>query len=83
MRTQPDPAARETYARLRRPEKVHADPGTSGHPSLLNTVARAVDAAGHDVASGGTGGTGELILQGETVMQGLLEQACEDGGCDS
>ena len=41
-------------------------PDASGRSALFNTEARVVDPGGKDVVSGGTG---ELILRGETVMK--------------
>jgi acyl-CoA synthetase (AMP-forming)/AMP-acid ligase II len=47
-------------------EEVRARPDASGRRTLSNTEARVVDADGDDVPPGGTG---ELILRGETVMK--------------
>jgi len=47
-------------------EEVRARPDASGRSALFNTQARVVDPGGSDVPPGGTG---ELILRGETVMK--------------
>jgi acyl-CoA synthetase (AMP-forming)/AMP-acid ligase II len=47
-------------------QEVRARPDASGRAPLLNTEARVVDPDGDDVKPGGTG---ELILRGETVMK--------------
>ena len=47
-------------------EEVRARPDASGRSALFNTEARVVDPDGDDVLPGGTG---ELILRGETVMK--------------
>jgi fatty-acyl-CoA synthase len=47
-------------------EEVRARPDASGRSALFNTQARVVDLDGIDVPPGGTG---ELILRGETVMK--------------
>jgi acyl-CoA synthetase (AMP-forming)/AMP-acid ligase II len=47
-------------------EEVRARPDASGRSALFNTEARVVDPDGDDVPPGGTG---ELILRGETVMK--------------
>jgi acyl-CoA synthetase (AMP-forming)/AMP-acid ligase II len=47
--------------------EVRARPDASGRSALFNTQARVVDPGGGDVPPGGTG---ELILRGETVMKG-------------
>jgi fatty-acyl-CoA synthase len=47
-------------------EEVRARPDASGRRALFNTEARVVDVDGDDVEPGGTG---ELILRGETVMK--------------
>jgi fatty-acyl-CoA synthase len=48
-------------------EEVRARPEASGRRAVFNTEARVVDRDGKDV---GAGGTGELIIRGETVMKG-------------
>jgi acyl-CoA synthetase (AMP-forming)/AMP-acid ligase II len=48
-------------------EEVRARPEASGRLALFNTETRVVDHDGNDVAPGGTG---ELIIRGETVMKG-------------
>jgi acyl-CoA synthetase (AMP-forming)/AMP-acid ligase II len=48
-------------------EEVRARPDASGRRALFNTEARVVDPHGDDVPPGGTG---ELILRGETIMKG-------------
>ena len=47
-------------------EEVRARPDASGRRTLSNTKARVVDPDGDDVPAGGTG---ELILRGETIMK--------------
>jgi fatty-acyl-CoA synthase len=47
-------------------EEVRARPDASGRRTLSNTKARVVDPDGDDVPPGGTG---ELILRGETIMK--------------
>jgi acyl-CoA synthetase (AMP-forming)/AMP-acid ligase II len=47
-------------------EEVRARPDASGRRAAFNTEARLVDALGEDVAPGGTG---ELIIRGETIMK--------------
>ena len=46
--------------------EVRARPGASGRSALFNTQAKVVDPDGGDVPPGGTG---ELIIRGETVMK--------------
>ncbi|BDE14773.1 MULTISPECIES: class I adenylate-forming enzyme family protein [Mycobacterium] len=48
-------------------QEVRERPDASGRHALFNTEARIVDPDGNDV---GPGGTGELVLRGETVMKG-------------
>jgi fatty-acyl-CoA synthase len=48
-------------------EEVRARPDATGRLALLNTEARVVRPDGNDVAPGGTG---ELIIRGETIMKG-------------
>lgn len=57
-----------------RPHEVRAKPSASGRFSLLNTVVRVVDPENRDVPRGETG---ELILQGETVMKGYWNKPRE------
>lgn len=57
-----------------RPHEVRAKPSASGRFSLLNTVVRVVDPENQDVPRGETG---ELILQGETVMKGYWNKPRE------
>jgi fatty-acyl-CoA synthase len=47
-------------------EEVRARPEASGRFAIFNTEARVVDRDGNDVPAGGTG---ELIIRGETVMK--------------
>jgi fatty-acyl-CoA synthase len=47
-------------------EEVRARPDASGRAALFNTEVRVVDFRGNDVEPGGTG---ELILHGETIMK--------------
>jgi acyl-CoA synthetase (AMP-forming)/AMP-acid ligase II len=47
-------------------EEVRARPDASGRRAAFNTEARVVDATGDDVQPGGTG---ELIIRGETIMK--------------
>jgi len=47
-------------------EEVRARPDASGRSALFNTQAKVVDPDGKEVPAGGTG---ELILRGETVMK--------------
>ena len=46
---------------------MRARPEASGRFALFNTETRVVDPDGNDVEPGGTG---ELIIRGETVMKG-------------
>jgi len=48
-------------------EEVRARPEASGRSAIFNTEARVVDHDGNNVVAGGTG---ELIIRGETVMKG-------------
>ncbi|QCB50034.1 long-chain-fatty-acid--CoA ligase [Rhodococcus sp. PAMC28707] len=57
-----------------RPAEVRAKPSASGRSSLLATVVRVVDPEGKDVPAGSTG---ELIMQGETVMKGYWNKPAE------
>ena len=55
-------------------EQVKARPDASGRQALLFTEARVVDTIGNEVESGGVG---ELILRGETIMKGYWNKPVE------